>query len=82
MRSSETRRVAKRAPDSLLEDPCLCATCRRPMADEVKHCVPDHGEGSFVLCDTCYLRDERHFGWEHRSNPLPKRWARSRAKRG
>jgi hypothetical protein len=79
MRSSETRRVAERATDSSLEGLCLCAACRQPMVNGVKHCVLDPENGSLVLCDPCYLSDERRYGWENRVNPLPRRWARSRA---
>jgi len=38
------------------------------MVDEVKHCVLDQHGGSLILCDSCYLRDERRYGWEHRAN--------------
>jgi hypothetical protein len=86
MRSSGTRRVSKRAPESsficgacgLVQGPdaCLCVSCRRLIFDEVKHCVFDQVEGSFVLCDSCYLRDERRNSWEHRGDPLPRRWGR------
>jgi|HubBroStandDraft_1064217.scaffolds.fasta_scaffold14008_2 hypothetical protein len=79
MRSSETRRIAKRAADTSLDDRCLCATCRRPMVNEVKHCVLDPDWGSLILCDSCYVGDERRYDWEHRGNPLPQRWALSRA---
>jgi hypothetical protein len=58
---------------------CLCSTCRRLMVDEVKHCVLDHDGGSFVLCDACYLRDERRNEWELRGDPVPRRWAVSGA---
>ena len=71
MRRSGTRRVGKRAPESKFTDECRCATCRRPMAHELKHCVLDAEAGAFIMCDTCYLRDERRFAWEHRANPLP-----------
>ncbi len=75
MPNSGTRRVvAKWAPD---RTECVCATCRRPMGDKVKHCVLDHDGGAFVLCDPCYLRDERRYGWEHRGDPHPQRWALS-----
>lgn len=79
MRSSETRRIAKRACESSL-DPCLCAVCGRPIGDEVKHCVFDDENGSFVLCDPCYVRDERRYGWEHRGNPFPQKRALSRGR--
>jgi hypothetical protein len=46
------------------------------MVDEVKHCMLDQHGGSLILCDSCYLRDERRYGWEHRANPWPKRWGR------
>jgi hypothetical protein len=80
MRRSGTRRVAKRALESSLTDACLCATCRRPMLNEVKHCVLDRENGSLILCDSCYLLDERRYDWEHRGNPFPQRRALSHAR--
>ena len=52
---------------------CLCAGCRRLMIDEVKHCVLDIDGGSFALCDSCYLRDQRRNGWEYQGVPLVNR---------
>jgi hypothetical protein len=49
------------------------------MVNEVKHCVLDPDWGSLILCDSCYVGDERRYDWEHRGNPLPQRWALSRA---
>jgi hypothetical protein len=69
MRESGIRRVAKRASE--LTDECICATCRRPIVDEVKHCALDDDGGPFVLCDPCYLQDERRYVWENRGNPFP-----------
>ena len=57
-------------------DACLCTRCRRLMVDEVKHCLLDQHGGSLILCDSCYLRDERRYGWEHRGNPFPGRLGR------
>ena len=49
---------------------CLCAGCKRLMVDEVKHCVDNIEDGSFALCDSCYLRDKRRNEWEYRGVPL------------
>jgi hypothetical protein len=46
------------------------------MVDGIKHCVLDDDALPFVLCDTCYLQDERRYGWEHRANPFPARWGK------
>jgi hypothetical protein len=46
------------------------------MGGEVKHCVLDHDLGSLILCDSCYVQDDRHYGWEHRGNPFPARLGR------
>lgn len=56
-------------------DACLCATCKRLVVDEVKHCVLDEYDGSLILCDSCFLRDDRRNDWEHRGDVVPKRWA-------
>jgi hypothetical protein len=69
MPNSATHRV--RSPT----DPCLCASCKRPMAHEVKHCIQDSADGFFMLCDACYLKDDRRNDWEHRGDIVPKRWA-------
>jgi hypothetical protein len=74
MYESGARRVAKRASE--LGDDCICATCARPIVDAVKHCVLDQDGAPFVLCDACYLEDERRNGWEYRGNPFPWRWGR------
>ena len=74
--SSGTRRVAKRVPDASRKSACLCTTCQRPIVNDVKHCVLGDDALPFVLCDTCYLRDERRYGWEHRANPFPATWGK------
>jgi hypothetical protein len=47
------------------------------MTHEVKHCVLDEEDGSLILCDACFLGDERRFRWEGRGDLVPKRWGRS-----
>jgi hypothetical protein len=73
MHDSGTRRIGKRTPDSSCADAPLCAMCRQPMVDEVKHCINDTAEGFIVLCDSCYFGDERRNAWEYRGVLLPKK---------
>ena len=80
MRSSGVHPVSKRAPDDSSTDACLCATCERPMGSGIKHCIDDVVEGAFVLCDTCYLGDDRRNEWEYRGALLPKKAALSGAR--
>jgi hypothetical protein len=56
-------------------DACLCTTCKRLVVNEVKHCVLDECGGSLILCDSCYVRDDRRNDWEHRGDVVPRRWA-------